>query len=132
MAGGWGEPETDHGDHIPGGEHDLGGGHKMVLNPEAFKALLHSPEVIAAITARTNAIRDDANSLVAMDPRTVARVGKGEPAYTSKIHAEDDDKRPHGRVYPNNMLGALDEAQNSTLEKAMQAHPSDPIPGEKK
>jgi len=117
-TGGWGDGDTDD-ESPPSG--DLGGGHSIEIDEDAWKAILHSPEVWAAVTARAQEVCDTANSLVAMDPRTVERLSHGEPAY--EIHPSEvaDTTRARVQVQPANMLGIVDDAVNSTLLKSMGA-----------
>ncbi|MEC4763796.1 hypothetical protein VT930_11845 [Mycobacterium sherrisii] len=110
---------------------DLGGGHFLRVNEEAWRALLHHPTVVAAITARANAIADQANSNVGMDPRAIEHLSPdGDPAYVVTVQNRSNTSRARARVRtnPDNMLGVVDDAHHSTLFQAMLAHPSDPIP----
>lgn len=123
------EPGEGEGDEsAPSG--DLGDGHFIKINDEVWRGLMHHPTVVAAIQARAAAICDTANGLVAMDPRAVARLGKGLPAYTTKLNANPHNTRPRVRVLPNpeTMLGVIDDAHHSTLLKSVAAFPSDPFP----
>lgn len=128
-AGGWGESApAEESELLPnGGEFDLGEGHVLKLSYEGWRALLHRPEAVQAITDRAVGICDTANSLVAMDPRTVERLGKGEPPYKVLVQNQTGTKRARARVLPANMLGAQDHKHNLTLDKAVMSTPSDPI-----
>lgn len=129
-SSGWGaEPSEGEGDEsAPSGS--LGDGHFIRVNEEAWRQLMFHPAVQAAIAARAQAITNTANSLVAVDPRTAARLAKGEPAYVTSMDANPAHTRPRARVEtnPDNFLGVLDDALHSTLLKSVDAHPSDPIP----
>lgn len=121
---------SDAGDERPP-TGDLGGGHFLRVNEEAWRALLHHPSVVAAITARANAICNQANANVGMDPRAVERLApNGDAAYVVTVQNRSNTSRARARVRtnPDNMLGVLDDAHHSTLFNAMLAHPSDPIP----
>lgn len=128
-AGGWGGAEADETEEAPNGS--LGDGHFIRIDEEKWHALMHSAPVKAAVAQRAIDIRDEANNMVAMDPRAVARLNpNGEPAYDYFLNDNESNTRPRARVHPSytNSLGFIDDAQNSTLLKAMAAHPSDPIP----
>lgn len=123
------EPGEGDGDEsAPSG--DLGDGHFIKINEDVWRGLLHHPSVVTAITARANAIAETANSLVAMDPRAVARLGQGKPAYTTELRNDPHASRARVRVLPNpeTMLGVIDDAHHSTLLKSVAAFPSDPFP----
>ncbi len=96
----------------------------MQLNPEVFRALLHRPEVVAAITQRAQDISDYANDLA----EHVGRPDRPDPRYATTIQNRSDSARARARVFPQNYQAVLDDAINSTLLKAMNAYPSDPIP----
>lgn len=114
-------------DSVPTGG-SLGEGHEIRLNEETFRMLMKHPATVMGLEARGALIAASANSLVAMDPRAVARLSDGTPPYAAKTVNPPENKRARVYVYTNNMLGILDEKYNSTLLKAANAHPSDPIP----
>lgn len=127
--GGWGEaaPEEE-SELLPnGGVFQQDGGHRLELNESQWLALLHRPEAEEAITASAEAICDTANGLVAMDSRAVERLGKGEPAYKFTVQNRAGTTRARGRIFPANMLGAVDNKHHETLQKALMSAPSDPI-----
>jgi hypothetical protein len=125
----WGEAaQAGEGEHHEAGELDHGNG-RMVPNwPKIRKRYLHGSRTVAKTTARANEIRDAADNLLALDPRTVERLGEGQPAYTVEVGDNPDHARAHGKVLtnPDTLLGRLDNAKNHTLLKAMDQHPSDP------
>lgn len=130
----WGEGDlAEAGDErAPSG--DLGGGHFIRINEDAWRALLHHPTVVQAITQRANAICDQANTnaTTAMDPRAVKRLSPGgDPAFVVSVQDSPHTSRARARVKtnPTNMLGVVADAAESVLFKAMMASPSDPIPG---
>ncbi len=130
VSGGWGEAdvvsEQDGAEDAPHGS--MGDGHFIRIDEDAWRALLHVPQVVDAITQRAQDICDAANSLVAMDPRAVERLGQGEEAYKVTVQNRVDTTRARARVKAANLLGIIDDAHNSTLLKAMLTAPSDPIP----
>jgi|GEM_PF-3507383 len=141
MAG-WGAPEPaptgdeDSGSLPNGGEIDLGNGHVLKLNEEAFRALLHRPETEEAIVRRGQVLVDAANSLAAPSPH-VSKLAEGEPLYTMSVQNDPDTTRARVRVRPTNIAGVVDDAVNSTLLKALDSveapsgykdHYGDPIP----
>lgn len=122
-------PESTDDESAPNGP--LGDGHFIRIDEEQWRALMHLPEVRTAVEQRAIDIRDEANGLVAMDPRAVARLNpNNELAYDYFVSNDEAASRIRARVHPSytNSLGFIDDAQNSTLLKAMSAHPSDPIP----
>lgn len=121
------ETPEDDPERIPS-EVSLGDGHVLKFNEEVFRAMLHRPETVQAVTAASQAICDWANSNVAMSPEEIERLGKGKPAYKFVVQKDPDTHRARGRVYPANRLGIYDEATHQTLYKAWASHPSDPIP----
>jgi hypothetical protein len=119
----------DVGEALPnGGEFKLVNGHKFVIYDAQWRALLHHPYVVSAITQRAQNICDYANSLVSVEPQTAKRLGE-MPAYDISVQNQPDTQRARARVKPRNLLGRFDEALNSTLYKAMEQYPSDPKPG---
>lgn len=110
------------------GSHSLGNGHTFVLYPEGIHTLLHHPAAEAACRQRAQQIADMANSQIAMDPRAVARLYDGNPAYSVSGGNDPNKTRIRFRVWTSSLLGIIDERYNSTLLKSMLAHPSDPIP----
>lgn len=131
VQSGWGEAEVvseETGELLPGGGAiDLGNGHKLVLKPEAWRALLHHQAVVDAITQRAQEVADAANEMVALDPRTIERLeaqGNVGPAYDILVQNQPDTTRPRARVQAANFKGILDDAHNSTLYKAMNTAPN--------
>lgn len=125
----FGPEPTDNDESAPSGS--LGDGHFIRIDEEKWRQMMHLPPVVAAVEQRAKDIRDEANSLVAMDPRAVARLNpNNELAYDYFIDNDEENSRVRARVHPSytNSLGFIDDAQNSTLLKSMEAHPSDPIP----
>lgn len=135
MTTGWGvSDEFAEGDEsAPSGS--LGDGHFLRIDEDVWRGLMHRPEVVAAITARANAIAAQANALAedAMDPRAVARLRPAD-GQTYKVSVQNDPhaSRARARVQPNPdapMLGILADAHDSTLLKSVEAQGgSDPIP----
>src|SRR5437763_450384 len=97
MTAAWGEPDAGEGEHIPGGEIDLGGGHRMTLNAAEFRRLLHRPEVVKALERRAHEIADAANGLAAQ------RQGRPPPEYAVSVQDEAETTRARARVYPANV-----------------------------
>lgn len=132
MSGGWGEGESvgdDEDSDLPNGGHIyLGDGHRLELNKDRFIELLHTQAVVDAISTRAKDMTEEANSLVAMDPRAVERLSNGEDAYKFSVQNRSDTTRARARVYPANILGALDNFHHGTLDKVREVFPSDPIP----
>jgi hypothetical protein len=124
-TGGWGDPTSEDDESTPAG--DLGDGIHLTINEEAWKGLLNSAEAQSGVVARAVVIRDQANSLVAMDPRAVERLNpSGKRAYEYSLNTEVGRfSRVRGRVHPSydedNSLGFVDDAVNSTLLKSMAA-----------
>jgi hypothetical protein len=83
----------------------------MTINPDAMRALLHSPEVVAPITERAQNIADSAN-LMAVH---VGRSDRPEPEYGVRISNVSAQTRARTTVYPRNYQAVLDDAINSTL-----------------
>lgn len=109
-------------EHITSGRIDLGNGHSLELHPDAIRALLHSPEAVAGIRARANAIAKSANEM----SKHVGRVGRPDPEYVVEVQNDPRDTRARAKVRPGNVAAVIDNAENQTLLKALDAHPSDP------
>jgi hypothetical protein len=125
VSSGWGEPGGVGEDERLPGSVDLGNGNRLVFNATAFKKLLHSPAAVNAVTQRASEICAAANAMVALDARTIERLGDGQPAYKVTVQNNPDTTRARARVLPAGILGAVDDAHNATLLKAVDAHPSD-------
>jgi hypothetical protein len=97
---------------------DLGGGIKLRINPEAFKMIMHTPEITAQVQARCEAIAEEANRLAIRDGAQ----------YTYQVSNNPDNIRARGRVKPANATAAFDDDENSTLLKALATVGSDPKP----
>lgn len=131
-AGGWGDTSDSDGvfgdESAPNG--DLGDGHFIRINEDAWRALLHHPQVVAALQQRAQDIADFANGTIGMDQRAIERLTEQDPGDPYQVSVQNDPNtaRARAKVKPKTELGKLDEAHNSTLLKALLVHPSDPIP----
>lgn len=128
----WGSPdiasEAGGDDEMPP-DGDIGNGHALHVNRQVWEALMHHPVVRAAVHAKALEVCDEANASVAMDPRAVSRLGKGEPAYKVTQQPDeyfDETTRYRERIKANNMLGHVDEQHNHTLELTLVKFQSDP------
>jgi hypothetical protein len=124
-AAGWGEAEAageGTGEDVPGSI-DLGNGHRMTINAEVWRKLLHSAPAVEGIVNRANSMCADANS--------IGKVGRGKhgPLYEVSLQNRSNTTRARARVRPIDYWGMLDDAQNNTLLTVMANYPSDPIPG---
>jgi hypothetical protein len=108
------------------GRISLGHGHSMELSEEAMRALLRHPSVVAAVMSRAQDICDAANALAIH----VGRPERPDPEYSVSLQNSTAADRPRARVYPANYQAVLDEAMHSTLFKAMNVAPSEPLSGE--
>ena len=139
------EPDFDSGDPNDdlSGSLDLGNGAsiKWSRDPEVKRALLHSPQVVAAIHAQCSAMARYANTLALaqMDPRAVKRLNEQELTRPGPGGQESDEQqatiqegsqapygytiqnwssgstRARGRVKPVTLLGIVDGTYNNTL-----------------
>jgi len=97
---------------------DLGNGHRMRMDEEAFRALLHHPIVVDQIKTVAQNICDDANALARVDG---AR-------YVTWVQNFPDTTRARAFVRPGNRRAKFDDAMFSTMLKASAKYPSDPKP----
>jgi hypothetical protein len=77
----------------------------MELNPNALRALTHHPEVVEAVRVKAAELAEIANSLAVH----VGRPDRPDPVYESG----------KSRVWPGNFMAVLDDAEHSTLLKAI-------------
>lgn len=105
------------GEGVPGADH-IGDGHYMFLPDQLFKDILHSTQVVDAITARAVAVR---NACMAM-----AYVPGAE--YEVIVQNWPDSTRARAFVRPANYAAVRDDARNSTMLKAAATVPNDPKP----
>ena len=126
--GTWGEGEGGEGgggpesiEEGPGGEHsgeviELGGGIRLIIDPDVFRKIMHTAEITARVTARCRAISDAANELAVLSGARYKFVVSDNP----------ENIRARGRVKTGNYKAQEDNAQNSTLLKALaQVGPTD-------
>lgn len=141
FSAGWGEPDSDvpseHSEAAPSG--DIGDGHSMVINEDAWTAMMHSQVVGRAVVHRAQAIADAANASAndSLDARAIQRLNpNGEDAFVVTVHNDESTSRVRASVHASrtNELGFVADAQDSSLYKAMIAvsdgGASDSAPGE--
>lgn len=109
------EPEEHEGlpDHI-----DLGGGMKLVISPDAFRTIMHTPEITALVEERCQNICDAANSAAVKDGAE----------YVYFVSNNQNNIRARGRVKAANIAAKVDDQEHATLLKALEEYPSDPKP----
>lgn len=106
------------GESMPSGTYDLGNGNKLFLSAEQFRALLHDPIVVAAITERAQGVCDDANRMKK----------KPNAQYIIRVQNQAASSRARAFVKPGNADAFYDDALHSTLLKAAANAPNDPKP----
>lgn len=119
----WGDED---GESVDDGENhsslpsaiDLGGGMRLVIPPEAFRTIMHTPEITSVTQERCEELADMANSLAVIEGAK----------YTYSVSNNPENIRARGRVKPANEAAKRDDAENSTLLKALAAVGSDPVP----
>ena len=124
--GAWGEGEGGGSESVeegPGSEHsgeviELGGGIRLIIDPDLFRKIMHTPEITAQVAARCEQIADAANELA---------VVRGAE-YTFVVSNRPENIRARGRVKTGNYKSVVDNERNSTLLKALAQVGSDPYP----
>jgi hypothetical protein len=123
------EPHGSEGDQLvpEGSEHlpeffEIAPGMHMRINPYWFKQMMHKPEITALVDKRCKELTDLANSLA------VQRHGHDKAEYTYYVSDNENNIRARGRVRPGNIDAQFDDAENSTLLKALGSVGSDPLP----
>jgi hypothetical protein len=101
---------------IPGGTQDLGNGHRMQFSSEQFRQLLHSEEVVRAITERADGVTKECN-----DTKIKKRA-----VYVTLVQNESWTTRARAFTKPGNADAAYDDAKYSTMLKAAANAPNDP------
>lgn len=119
----WGE--SGEGIEIEGQGHnslpreiDLGGGFKLVISPDAFRTVMHTPEITAQVQQRCQELAETATAMATVEGAE----------YTYFVSNNPDNIRARGRVKPANDAARRDDAENSTLLKALASVGSDPRP----
>ena len=109
--------ETGPGSEPSGGEViNLGGGIRLMIHPDVFRKIMHTPEITARVAERCKAISDAANEL------SIVRGAR----YKFTVSDNPENIRARGRVKTGNIKAQEDNAQNSTLLKALaQVGPTD-------
>jgi hypothetical protein len=111
------EEETSHSATLPR-EIPLGGGMKLVISPDAFRSIMHTPEIEAQVQQRCQELVEMANALA---------VEEGA-VYIQFVSNNPDNIRARGRVKPGNEAAKRDDAIHGTLLKALASVGSDPLP----
>jgi hypothetical protein len=96
----------------------IGLGIKLKIAPDAFRRIMHTTVITAMVAERCEELADTANALAVING---AR-------YTYVVSNRPENIRARGRVRPDNYLAVVDDAQNSTLLKALSQVGSDPYP----
>ena len=125
-AAAWGEGESMAGEELSvdyaaedtSGSIDIGFGMRLVITPDAFKMIMHMPEITAKVTERCEELTAAANSLAVTEDAEYAFVVSNNP----------DNIRARGRVFPDNFKAVVDDEHHSTLLKALEQVGSDPYP----
>jgi hypothetical protein len=105
-----------------------GHGHKITLNPEALRALLHRSAVVAALQQRAQDICHAGNGMA----EHIGRPDRPAPEYGAGIQNRTEQTRARARVYPVNRQAILDDAKNSALLKSMMMLPVRYHPGHRR
>jgi hypothetical protein len=111
--------EAEGASDIPQGATDLGNGHKMEFSSEQFRQLLHSEEVVQAITERADGVTNECN----------ATKRKKNAKYVTLVQNESWTTRARAFTKPGNADAAYDDAKYSTMLKAAANAPNDPKMG---
>jgi hypothetical protein len=109
--------EKNPDEHLPGSI-PLMPGVELRIHPDYFRMIMHSPEITAAVTERCVDITSEANE----------QKVRPEAVYDYMVSNNTDNIRARGRVKPMNVDAMFDDAENSTLLKALATAGSDPLP----
>ena len=86
------------------------------MTPEQIQQLLHSPEIVAKITALANQLCDAANS---MDPTPANTKKSHGPNFAVTVQNNPGTRRPRAYVRPVGKTGLHVEGGQSVLLKAI-------------
>lgn len=96
----------------------IGGGFELVMHPDWFRVVMHSPEITAHVDDRCQAMCDMANSLKVEE----------DAVYIYFVSNNYQNIRARGRVKTGNAKARADNDANATLLKALASVGSDPLP----
>jgi hypothetical protein len=99
-------------------EIEVGIGIKLKIHPDAFRYIMHQPEITAMVDERGRAIAAEANEL--------AQTEGAE--YIWWLSPNQENIRARGRVKTANFKARIDDEAHHTLLNALAMHPSDPYP----
>jgi hypothetical protein len=97
---------------------EIAPGMRLVINPRAFRDMMHDPEIVARVAQRAADIADTANDLAVIEGAEYEYVVSNRP----------ENIRARARVRPANAKAYEDDLHNSTLLKALATVGSDPYP----
>jgi hypothetical protein len=109
--------EQQASEHLPE-RIEVGLGIYLVIHPDAFRRIMHNPEIEAMVDERGRELAEEANALAVIP----------DAQYVWWHSDNMENIRARGRVKPGNAKARLDDEWNSTLLKAYAAVGSDPYP----
>lgn len=99
-------------------EIEVGVGIKLKIHPDAFRYIMHKPEITAMVDERGREIAEEANAL--------AQTEGAE--YVWWLSPNEENIRARGRVKTANFKARIDDEAHNTLLHALSTVGSDPYP----